>query len=245
MLLCALTMRPVAALAVMLAAGHAALCVRAAPHGSPGAGPAAAVSAGPSSSGDGRLSLPEAPSVLQVAAPPGGPQRGGAVTAPAPPSPSLVAIEEELIALVNREREGRGLGALVPDAHLTAAARGHSREMCDLAYFDHRSPTEGLYTPLDRFRRALAEGGAPEPPNLLLGENIYHISELNHVYNVAFGHRAIMASPSHRAAILEPRYTRIGVGAHRDARGELWATEMFLRDTPWAPDGRGATIGWP
>ncbi len=86
---------------------------------------------------------------------------------------------------------------------------------------------------MDRFLRALADSGMAQTTDLLLGENIYHISEVNHVYNVEFGHRAIMNSPSHRAAILEPRFARVGVGAYQDARGELWATEMFLREAPW------------
>ena len=89
--------------------------------------------------------------------------------------------------------------------------------------------------PVERFLRVLEAGGASAPDNLLLGENIYHISEFNEVFDVAFGHRAIMASPSHRAAILEPRYRKVGVGVYQ-ARGELWATEMFLRDTPWAQE---------
>lgn len=163
----------------------------------------------------------------------GGDSPGPAALAAAPAPLVITVVERDFIALINRERESRGIAALTPDDRLTLAARGHSKEMCDLAYFDHRSPTPGLHTPMDRFLRALADSGMAQTTDLLLGENIYHISEVNHVYNVEFGHRAIMNSPSHRAAILEPRFARVGVGAYQDARGELWATEMFLREAPW------------
>jgi uncharacterized protein YkwD len=155
-----------------------------------------------------------------------------AADAAPPPAPPPTALELELIELINRERTSRGIDAMVPDARLTAAARAHSKEMCELGYFDHRSPTDGLYMPLHRYMSALGDSGESLPDSVLIGENIYHISEYNHVFNMEFGHRAIMRSPSHRAAILDPRYTKVGVGVHRDARGELWATEMFLRDTP-------------
>ena len=40
-----------------------------------------------------------------------------------------------------------------------------------------------------------------------------------------------MDSPGHRANILEKRFTKIGLGVYRNARGEFWVTEMFSRDT--------------
>jgi uncharacterized protein YkwD len=207
------------ALGVLVACGNALLCVQCSPPAPP-APPRA----------------PPPPPAL--AAPPAAPSGddGGVAAEPGPsaasPSP-ITAIEAELIGLINRERGGRALAALVPDDRLTAAARGHSREMAELRYFDHRSPTAGLYMPIDRFLRVLDGIGADMPENMLLGENIYHISEFDHYFNAEFGHRAIMNSPSHRAAILEPRYTKVGVGVYQNEGGELWATEMFLRDAPW------------
>ena len=39
---------------------------------------------------------------------------------------------------------------------------------------------------------------------------------------------SFMDSPPHRANILNPAYTSIGVGAYRDARGVWWVTQDFL-----------------
>jgi uncharacterized protein YkwD len=103
--------------------------------------------------------------------------------------------------------------------------------MCDLNYFDHHSPTPGITTPMDRFLKGLSDTGQPTPDYLLVGENIYYCSVFNDHYNVNYGHQALMNSPGHRANILEPRFTKIGVGVYQDAGGQFWVTEMFLRDT--------------
>ena len=149
----------------------------------------------------------------------------------APASPDALAPEEqEFIEKVNAERTGRGLNALAVDPLLVHTARAHSREMCALDYFDHHSPTPGLVSPMDRYLKGLHDRGASTPESLLIGENIYYCSVSNDVYNVDYGHRALMNSPGHRANILEKRFTKIGLGVYRSARGEFWVTEMFSRD---------------
>ncbi len=145
-------------------------------------------------------------------------------------SDGLLPEEREFIARVNDERTSRGLNALVLDPLLVSVARGHSREMCSLDYFDHHSPTSDQRTPMDRYIYGLRQSGDGTPGYLLVGENIYYCSESNETYNVEFGHQALMNSPGHRANILEPRFAKIGVGIYRNAKGEFWVTEMFLRD---------------
>jgi uncharacterized protein YkwD len=144
--------------------------------------------------------------------------------------PTDQAEEREFIDRVNGERTSRGLNALILDPLLVKVARGHSREMCDLDYFDHHSPTQGICTPMDRYLAGLHSTGQGTPSYLLVGENIYYCSESNATYNVEFGHQALMNSPGHRANILEPRFAKIGVGIYRNARGEFWVTEMFMKD---------------
>ena len=137
--------------------------------------------------------------------------------------------EEDLIAAINNERKTRGLGPLTLDPLLTVTARAHSREMCTLNYFDHHSPTPAHQTPLDRYlagRRAWGEG---QPHSALVGENLFYASVTDAVYNAAYAHTALMASPGHRANILEPRFSKVGVGLYRDPEGRFWVTEMFLR----------------
>ncbi len=158
-----------------------------------------------------------------------------AVEIPTPPAPAtsangLSAEEEEFVGLVNGERSRRGLCVLAVDPLLVRTARAHSREMCARDYFDHHSPTPGLSTPMDRYLSSLKDTGAGTPDYLLVGENIYYCSITSDVYNVDYGHRALMNSPGHRANILEPRFQKIGLGIYKNARGEFWVTEMFSRD---------------
>jgi uncharacterized protein YkwD len=147
----------------------------------------------------------------------------------------LTSDEIEFVQRINAERTSRGLNALTVDPLLVDVARAHSREMFDKNYFDHHSPTPGITTPMDRYLAGLHAVNLPTPDYLLVGENIYYCSESTDTYNVAFAHRALMNSPGHRANILEPRFARIGVGIYRDSAGELWVTQMFLRDDP--PEG--------
>jgi len=51
------------------------------------------------------------------------------------------------------------------------------------------------------------------------GENVAHAETL------ALAHRALYASPSHRANLLSSSFDRIGVGVVRDADGSVWVTE--------------------
>ncbi len=139
--------------------------------------------------------------------------------------------EEDLVAAINTERTARGFGPLAEDPLLREAACAHSREMCDLNYFNHHSPTPGAATPVDRYLDALHAGGEKRPDNALVGENIFFASMTNDVYNDRCAHKSLMASPRHRENILEPRFTKVGVGVYRDPAGQFWVTEMFLRDS--------------
>ena len=140
------------------------------------------------------------------------------------------AMEQEFVKRINDDRKSRGLCLLQIDPMLTAVARDHSKEMCDKNYFDHHSPTVGLNSPLDRYISRLASFERTPPEYALVGENIYYASMLNSVYNVSYAHQALMKSPNHRKNILEPRYEKVGIGTYRNAAGEFWVTEVFLRD---------------
>ncbi len=146
--------------------------------------------------------------------------------------PAEIAREEEdLVAAINTERTSRGLEALAADPLLQGTACAHSREMCELNYFNHHSPTPGETTPIDRYVDALHADGERQPASALVGENIFFASVTNDVYNAQYAHQSLMASPSHRKNILEPRFTKVGVGVYRDPEGQFWVTEMFLRDS--------------
>jgi uncharacterized protein YkwD len=134
-------------------------------------------------------------------------------TSPAPPPTVYIAAwtaTDEVVYLVNAEREAAGCGPLAVNDALTAAAQGHSDDMAANDYFSHTS-LDGA-TASDRAEAAGFTGTA-------LGENI------------AAGQRsaqdvmaAWMGSEGHRANILNCDYTVIGVGLNED--GWYW-TQMF------------------
>ncbi|WP_406010709.1 CAP domain-containing protein [Streptomyces sp. NBC_00637] len=125
----------------------------------------------------------------------------------------LVRTAAEVVALTNRERARAGLRALAVDPPLTTAAQAHTADMAARAFYSHTSP-EGS-RPWDR---AAAAGSARRT----IGENI------------ACGQRSPaevvegwMNSPGHRANILQPDFTHIGVGfAGGGPSGTYW-TQLF------------------
>lgn len=135
-------------------------------------------------------------------------------------SMSPTTAEARLLALVNSERATRGERPLAWDTTLCAAGRQHSREMADLGYFDHKSPIRGLETPADRWESS----NHSTPAEYTIGENLFFGS----VADVAWSHRSLMASPDHRANILNGDFRRMGAGVYISPRGEMWVTEMFV-----------------
>ncbi|MFZ5818033.1 MAG: CAP domain-containing protein [Bacillota bacterium] len=136
----------------------------------------------------------------------------GTVAAPAEPV-VLTAVEEQILALVNAERTKAGLAPLILDGRLVATARAKSADMVANGYFSHTSPTLG--TPFDQFREAgITYQTAAE--NLAGGSTV----------EIAF--QALMSSPAHRANILNPKHTHIGVGIVSGGRYALTVTQHFI-----------------
>lgn len=133
------------------------------------------------------------------------------------PLPAVEAIEEGVVAGVNREREARGLAPLVLDARMVPVARAHSEDMLRRDFFDHVSP-DGV-RPADR---VLAGGISFKK----VAENIL---ENRHVDEpVAAAVAAWMASPGHRANILDPAFTATAVGVAVDPdEGRIVFTQLF------------------
>ncbi|MGW2782607.1 CAP domain-containing protein [Streptomyces populi] len=119
----------------------------------------------------------------------------------------------EVIALTNTERASAGLAPLTADVRLTVAAQAHSADMVARDFYAHTSPEGGR--PWDR---AAAAGCA----HRAIGENI------------ACGQRSPaevvqgwMDSPGHRANILEPDFTHIGIGLAGGGRAGTYWTQLF------------------
>jgi uncharacterized protein YkwD len=127
-----------------------------------------------------------------------------------PSAANIKLIRSAVFCLVNRERTSRGERALRPNSRLRRAAQGHSESMALGDYFNHVSP--GGVTPLARMR---AVGYiSRRTRGYEVGENIaYGTLWLATPRSIV---AAWMASPGHRANILDGRYrdTAIGVSTH-------------------------------
>jgi uncharacterized protein YkwD len=121
-------------------------------------------------------------------------------------------ISIELYYRVNEERRARGLNALSWDAQLSTLATGWSTEMAHTGSFAHRNLSSlfGSTSYSDRYRT--------------LDENIYEGN--GSLGTAGSAHVALMNSAPHRAAILNPGLTSLGVGAYCQG-GTLYVTQDF------------------
>ncbi|MBR4770957.1 MAG: LysM peptidoglycan-binding domain-containing protein [Clostridia bacterium] len=127
------------------------------------------------------------------------------------PDDAVSAFEREVVDLVNEIRAAEGLGKLEENWELSRVARFKSKDMREKRYFSHTSPTYG--SPFEMMRAfGLAYRTAGE--------------------NIAMGYptpRSVvdgwMNSEGHRANILNPSFTVIGVGYVE--QGHYW-TQMFI-----------------
>jgi len=131
--------------------------------------------------------------------------------------------EQKLLALVNAARSDAHLKPVQPDDALAAAARAHSADMQAHGFFGHVSPTTG--SPEDRLRAA----------HLLrarTGENLALSATAREA------HQSLMDSPGHRAVLLDPEFTHVGIGVvigpAPDGKRELFVTMEFEHEQPVA-----------
>ncbi len=105
--------------------------------------------------------------------------------------------EEEMLVLINRERENRGISPVDPDTQLRDAARSHSKDMLQRGYFSHFTP-EGA-SPSDRLSKASIDYN-------FTGENLAFAP------NVELAMKGLMDSPGHKANILSQNFRKVGIG---------------------------------
>lgn len=106
------------------------------------------------------------------------------------------AQESRLTDLINGARQANGLQPLAVNSTLHAGALKHSQDMAARNFFDHVSPTYG-----DMATRMKAAGIS----YWYAGENLALTGSADSAY------QQFMASDGHRANILKPEYTNIGV----------------------------------
>lgn len=128
-------------------------------------------------------------------------------------APATHPAADQVVALVNAERTRHGLSPLRSDARLTTAAAQHSAQMAARGAMAHEGIGDG--TPSER----LAAAGVPRGRS---------------AENVAMGQQSPesvvdswLRSPGHRANILDPKLTRIGVAVAVGADGAPYWTQSF------------------
>ena len=118
---------------------------------------------------------------------------------------------QRVIDLTNEHREANGLKPLTHDPELSRVAQQKSVDMHQNNYFSHTSPTYG--SPFDMMRDSGIEYKTA-------GENIAQGQRTPEAVVEAW-----MNSSGHRANILNPDFTHIGVGVEKD---EYHWTQMFI-----------------
>jgi uncharacterized YkwD family protein len=136
------------------------------------------------------------------------------------PSPSLPPsesndFEKRVFELVNEERQKQGLSPLSWSDSLAAVARAHSKDMNDRAFMAHENPDR--LSPFDRMKN-------------------YGIRYSRAAENIAAGQtspeavmKGWMNSSGHRANILNPNLTTLGVGFYKgDGPYRYYWTQCFI-----------------
>ena len=131
--------------------------------------------------------------------------------------------EQQVLGLLNRDRQRAHLPALPLDDKLSAVARAHCQDMAEHKFVAHLSPRTG--GPADRVRRA-GIAAAIVSENLAQARTPAEVEE------------GLMGSPGHRGNILDPRVTRVGIGAQETVGvagiRQLVVTQLFISEPPTA-----------
>ncbi|HEL4824394.1 TPA: sporulation protein [Clostridioides difficile] len=129
-------------------------------------------------------------------------------------SESFSASQKEVVDLVNIERAKAGLNPLTLDSSISNVATKKSQDMIDNNYFSHNSPTYG--SPFDMLKK-------------------FGISYKTAGENIAMGQKtpkevvnAWMNSEGHRKNIMNPNFSKIGVGVAQKSGGSIYWTQIFV-----------------
>ena len=128
---------------------------------------------------------------------------------------NLSANAQEVIKLVNKERNAAGLSALAENSRLSEVAQAKAEDMMKNGYFSHTSPTYG--SPFEMMKTfGIAYKSAGE--NIAKGQK-----------TPAAVMNGWMNSSGHRTNILNASFEQIGAGFCKDSSGVTYWVQMFIR----------------
>ncbi len=116
-----------------------------------------------------------------------------------------------LLKLINQERTKYGLAPVSADSSLNTLAQNHSDDMWNRGYFGHVSP----------------DGQTPDDRRLALGITTEVGENLATAPNLLYAHNGLMRSAVHRMNILEPSWTRVGLGITKTSDNYFIVVEEF------------------
>lgn len=137
------------------------------------------------------------------------------------------SVERQMLELVNEERAKVGLQPLKLNILLNDSSEDHSKWMLNSDNFSHTG--QGGSSATDRIKAS----GYPLEGSWTTGENIAFQSERGAEGisdDVRQLHQGLMDSPGHRANILNPDFTEIGIGIERgnfDGFDSVMVTQNF------------------
>ena len=166
--------------------------------------------------------IPDAPAVMQKPSYAGARlQTAVARRHRAAPSSYLSALEADIVARLNAQRDARGLRPLRVSRGLTRAANYHSRQMGTLGFFEHESRNGApFWRRIERFYPAGRGYWS-------VGENIFWESPETSASSAV---HEWMMSPPHRQNILTGEFREVGIAA------------VHFDSAPGAFGGRPVTI---
>lgn len=133
------------------------------------------------------------------------------VTSSSPAAAADATVESQFVGWINRERRAAGLHELVVRSDLRDVARRHSQRMASDGTLRHNPNRTSEVCCWQKLAENVAYGSDP-----------------------ARVHQRLMASSGHRANILDPDMTELGVGVElRD--GVYWVTQLFRLPNGAAP----------
>jgi uncharacterized protein YkwD len=121
--------------------------------------------------------------------------------------------EEKMLELVNKERTSRGLRALKMDEEAQKAARDYGKYLFKNGIFSHVD-LDGK-SPADRMKNY-------NVTFLMEGENLAYAPGLEQA------HQGLMNSPGHKANILNPFFSRVGIGVIDGGPYEMIFVQEFM-----------------
>ena len=121
--------------------------------------------------------------------------------------------QRQALKLLNDDRKKRNLAPLQFNPQLANLAESYARDMIDRDFFSHRNP-EGQ-SPFERMQeKQITFNYAGE--NIAFNDSVYSAQQ------------AFMHSPTHKANILSPNYTQVGIGIVKSSTGRIYVVQEFI-----------------